>query len=207
MLKKLGSDVLGLSDIGRIVPKDEFNKTDIDDYILTEDNEEIFFVIKSRSDEYCFTNLGFLHLDGNSAVSKKRNLKRYDYYYHHINNVQLETAGAIDLDVEIHFNMGNQAFKIDVKKDQIESLKDLYKALYRISMIQNQNQEKMNMSLQAQELSSKYLEQGRLNTGTGEETLSVFESLRKSSEAYLFEKHDEYFLTDFGNVFKKYINN
>jgi len=93
-----------------------------------------------------------------------------------------------------------------VKKDQVQQLKDLYKALYRISMIQNQNQEKMNMSLQAQELAGKYLEQGRLNSGS-EETVGVFEQVRESSESYLFKKHNEYFLTDYGNVFKKYINN
>ena len=76
MFKNLAADALGLSDIGKIIPPDQFHQTDIDDYIFHEDNEKIYFVIKSKSDEYCFTNLAFIHLDGQSAVSKKRTLKR-----------------------------------------------------------------------------------------------------------------------------------
>jgi len=79
MFKNLASDALGLSDIGKIIPPSQFNQTDIDDYIFHEDNERIYFVIKSKMDEYCFTNVAFIHLDGQSATSKKRLLKRYLY--------------------------------------------------------------------------------------------------------------------------------
>ena len=37
---------------------------------MHEDGEKIYFLIKSKSDEYCFTNKGLLHLDGTSATSK-----------------------------------------------------------------------------------------------------------------------------------------
>lgn len=67
MFKSLASDAFGLSDIGKIIPPNQFNQTDIDDYIFHEDNEKIYFVIKSKTDEYCFTNVAFLHLDGQSA--------------------------------------------------------------------------------------------------------------------------------------------
>lgn len=50
MLKKLASDALGLSDIGKIIDKKDFNKVDADDYIMHEDGEQIFFLIKSRTD-------------------------------------------------------------------------------------------------------------------------------------------------------------
>ncbi|MDP3837525.1 MAG: PH domain-containing protein, partial [Methylococcales bacterium] len=57
MFKNLAADVLGLSDIGKIIEVKDFDKTDIDEYVFHEDNEKIFVVIKSKTDEYCFTNI------------------------------------------------------------------------------------------------------------------------------------------------------
>ena len=72
MLKKLASDALGLSDIGRIISPSDYDKVDADDFIMHEDEEKIFFLIKSRTDEYCFTNLVLIHFYWTSVVSKKR---------------------------------------------------------------------------------------------------------------------------------------
>lgn len=133
MFKNLASDALGLSDIGKIIPPSQFNMTDIDDYIFHEDNERIYFVIKSKMDEYCFTNVAFIHLDGQSATSKKRLLKRYPYRYHQPSNIMIETAGTMDLDAELKFSLGGMAFSIDIDKNQIEQIRDIYKALTAIS--------------------------------------------------------------------------
>ncbi|WP_164072533.1 PH domain-containing protein, partial [Poseidonibacter lekithochrous] len=76
----------------------DYNKVDSDDYIFHEDNEQIFFLIKSKNDEYCFTNRALIHVDGASAVSSKRVLKRYEYSHYTFRHVLLETAGTIDLD-------------------------------------------------------------------------------------------------------------
>lgn len=144
MFKNFASDALGLSDIGKIIPPAQFHQTDIDDYIFHEDNERIYFVIKSKSDEYCFTNLAFIHLDGQSATSKKRLLKRYPYRHYTPTDVLMETAGSMDLDVELKFvlhthstmsgkSSGNLAFSIDIDKSQIESVRDIYKALTAIA--------------------------------------------------------------------------
>ena len=75
---KMAADTLGLSDIGKIIEPKDFNKVDGDDYIMHEDGEKIYFVIKSKSDEYVFTNMGLIHVDGASAVSKKRVVKRHE---------------------------------------------------------------------------------------------------------------------------------
>ena len=72
---------------------------------FSEDGEKIFFLIKSKKDEYCFTNFGLTHVDGESAVSSKRVIKRYEYGSHRITHVTIETAGTIDLDVELKFNV------------------------------------------------------------------------------------------------------
>lgn len=141
MFKNFASDALGLSDIGKIIPPDQFHQTDIDDYIFHEDNEKIYFVIKSKSDEYCFTNLAFIHLDGQSATSKKRLLKRYSYRHHAPSDVMIETAGTMDLDVELKFTLlntgmnksGGAGFSIDIDRSQIEGVRDIYKALTAIA--------------------------------------------------------------------------
>ena len=133
MFKNLASDALGLSDIGKIIPPSQFNQTDIDDYIFHEDNERIYFVIKSKMDEYCFTNVAFIHLDGQSATSKKRLLKRYPYRNFQPANIMIETAGTMDMDAELKFSLGGMAFSIDIDKNQIEQSRDIYKALTAIS--------------------------------------------------------------------------
>ncbi len=133
MFKNLASDALGLSDIGKIIPSSQFHQTDIDDYIFHEDNERIYFVIKSKMDEYCFTNVAFIHLDGQSATSRKRLLKRYPYRYYQPANIMIETAGTMDMDAELKFSLGGMAFSIDIDKSQIEQIRDIYKALTAIS--------------------------------------------------------------------------
>ena len=116
MFKKLASEALGLSDIGTIVQPRDYGSVDADDYLFHEDGEKIFFLIKSRKDEYCFTNLALIHVDGDSAVSSKRTIKRHDYADSVIERVTIETAGTVDMDVELKFSIGGTAFSIDVRK-------------------------------------------------------------------------------------------
>ncbi|PDM37311.1 hypothetical protein CMV37_20790 [Bacillus cereus] len=71
--------------------------------------------------------------------AKKRTLRRFSYSKYQIKNVALETAGTIDLDVEIKFQMGDEHYSIDVQKKHIEELKDLYKALLKIEEISYDN--------------------------------------------------------------------
>ena len=139
MFKKVAADALGLSDLGTIIKPQDYDKVDSDDYVMHEEQEKVYFLIKSKADEYCFTNKALIHVDGTSAMSKKRTLKRYDYFNNPINAVVLETAGNMDRDVEIKFKVGEEYYSIDVDKRQIEQLKDLYKALLRIAIIQEEN--------------------------------------------------------------------
>ena len=46
MFKKLASDALGLSDIGVVISRQDFDKTDADDFIFNEVDEQIYFLIK-----------------------------------------------------------------------------------------------------------------------------------------------------------------
>lgn len=204
MFKKLASDALGLSDIGSIIDPSDFNKVDADDYIMHEDDEKIFFLIKSRTDEYCFTNKALIHIDGTSAISQKRLVKRYDYYKNLISNVFLETAGTVDLDCEIKFIIGNEKFSIDVDKKQIEQLKDLYKALIRIGHLVLENNLLLEKSNETLSLATSACGSSRMDNGNLVET---FKAINEYSFNWIKECRNTYIQKDFTDVFKNYINN
>ena len=57
MFKRLAAEALGISDVGVIIAPADYNKVDADDYLFHEDGEKIFFLIKSRKDEYLLHQL------------------------------------------------------------------------------------------------------------------------------------------------------
>ncbi|WP_028775785.1 PH domain-containing protein [Shimazuella kribbensis] len=204
MFGKVAADVLGLSNVGVVIKPADYDKVDSDDYVMHEDGEKIFFLIKSKSDEYCFTNKALIHLDGTSAISKKRTLYRYDYYQNHISNVLLETAGTVDLDVELKFKLGSEIFSIDVQKKQLEDVKDLYKALIKIAEITKENATYLQFSEQSLNLAAT-----TLSRITSEESSVVnqFKEVNAYAYTWLTEKKQTYYVKDFGFVFERYINN
>lgn len=204
MLKKFASDALGLSDIGKVIDPSDYDKTESDDYVLHEKGEKIFFLIKTKADEYCFTNLALIHVDGESAVSKKRTLKRYDYKWNQIRNVSLETAGTIDLDVEIKFVIGDTPFSIDINKNQAEKIKDLYKALVEIERIMKDN----NKYKKYAEDSLEYATRSVASTGYGQTSpAESFKSIAEFTNNWLKEINKQYNYEDFGSVFDLFIQN
>ncbi|HAX73982.1 MAG TPA: hypothetical protein DCY20_10705 [Firmicutes bacterium] len=203
MLKKLASDALGLSDIGTIVTPDKYNMVDADDYIMHEDGEKIFFLIKSRTDEYCFTNLAFIHVDGTSAVSKKRTVKRYEYYKHAVSNVLIETAGTIDLDCELKFTLGDVAYSIDVNKNQIEGLKDIYKSLIKIGQINEENHHLLQKSEKSLELAVSACGSMRHEQA---DVAQVFAQINEYSFNWMEQSKKAYAKKDFSDVFKNYMS-
>lgn len=204
MFKKMASEALGLSDIGKIIDPQDFDKTDSDDYVMTEDGEKIYFLIKTKADEYCFTNLAIIHVDGESAMSSKRTLRRYPYSQYNISNVVLETAGKIDLDVELAFTVGSIPFKIDVQKQQAERLTDLYKSLLRIAEHTHENVIIINMANDSLEKAVTVLQ----NSRTGDVALSdQYSKLTDFGFTWMTSVRNQYHVKDFGDVFEKYINN
>lgn len=204
MFKKFASDALGLSDIGKIISPADYDKADADDYVMHEDDEKIYFLIKTKADEYCFTNLALIHVDGASAVSSKSTLKRYPYAQYKISDVLLETAGKIDMDVEIKFNLGNIHFDIDVRKDQLEQLKDLYKSLLKIAEITYENEILLTTATNSLDRAGSVLQQSRTDD---QHLAKTYEDLTEFSFEWLTAAHEQYHVKDFGEVFEKYINN
>ncbi len=203
MFGRIAADALGLSDIGKIIDPKDYDKVEADDYVFHEDDEKIFFLIKSKADEYCFTNRALIHVDGKSAVSKKRMLRRYEYFLYPVKNVFLETAGTVDLDVEIKFSMGDVQFSIDVDKKQVERLKDLYKALFKISVITYENKIGLDYSVQSINMAVSAF------AGLRSESKDVVQNFKDITD-YAFEwlvVNRNKYVEDFSDVFLKYINN
>ena len=199
--------MMGMSDIGTIIEQHDFNKTDIDDYIFHEDNEKIFFVIKSKTDEYCFTNVAFMHLDGKSAISKKRMLYRYLYKHNPIKNVLLETAGTVDLDAEIKFQLGEQHFSIDIDKKQIEKIRDLYKALFTIGETCKEINRKRNVLLQSTDNVQKMFNLRELSEQAILNLPEIINHTAQQVEDYANQRIRQIENYDFSEIFDRYLKN
>lgn len=201
MFRKFAAEALGLSDIGIIVQPKDFDKVDADDYLFHEDQEKIYFLIKSKKDEYCFTNLALIHVDGESAISSKRMIKRYDYSQYALANVSIETAGTIDLDIELKFTIGDKPFSIDVRKDYLEALKDIYKALHTIGKLQRRDEVGRSHAVSAASvLGSMFKLNGTADPAT---VMAHYHAvLQALNDAVL----DQHMRKDFSGVFEKYIH-
>lgn len=205
MFKKIAADALGLSDIGIVVPKTDFDKTDADDFIFSEHDEKIYFLIKTKADEYCFTNRAFIHVDGTSAVSKKRLLRRYEYEFYTFEDVFLETAGTLDLDVEIKFTLNNEEFSIDIHKKFIDEIKDLYKVLHSISTEQKHGEYYLKVAEDSLQFAASAL--GRAGTNVPVPPADSFEQMAKFANSWLVEQKATYRKKDFSDVFELFIQN
>lgn len=204
MLKKFASDALGISDIGKVIKPEDFDKTLSDDFVLHEDGETIHFLIKSKTDEYCFTNRALIHLDGEKATSSKRVIKRYDYYQHVVSDVRVETAGTIDLDLEIKFKMGELAFSVDIDKKEGEAITDLYKSLLEISIKQASDKRQFDYAKDSLERSQDLIK----HSYTKDTVLSSeLEKATTFSNDWLNEKYDDFTQKDYKDIFMKYIRN
>ncbi|WP_250277168.1 PH domain-containing protein [[Clostridium] colinum] len=203
LFNKITSDVLGTSDIGKIISPKDFDKVEGDDYILYESGEKIYFVIKSKMDEYVFTNKALIHVDGESAISKKRQVIRYDYCKTIIQSVILETAGTIDLDAELKFYANEKFFSIDVSIKQIEQLKDLYKALVEIEICQRSLKSTFYNAIKSLELANKCV----IKDLNNQQALELIKELTKFNFEYTEQVKKEYIYCDYGYIFEKYINN
>lgn len=204
MFNRIVSEALGLSDIGKIISPCDYDKVDADNYIFHEDEEKIFFLIKSKKDEYCFTNKALLHIDGETAISSKRLLKRYEYEHNTFSNVMLETAGTIDLDAEIKFKIEDTVFSIDVEKAQIEQLKDLYKALFEIAKIQKSNAKMFDYAFKSLDIAKDAVGGSMTNSKSIAEE---FAQITEDSFDFIKQIKETYVIKDFSDIYERYINN
>ena len=164
-------------------------------------------MIKSKTDEYCFTNVAFMHLDGKSAMSKKRMLYRYLYKHNPIKNVLLETAGTVDLDVEIKFQLGEQNFSIDINKNQIEKVRDLYKALFTIGETCKEINRQRNILLQSTDNVQKMFNLRELSEQAILNLPEIINQTAQQVEEYSNQRIKQIENYDFSEIFERYLKN
>ena len=157
--------LLGLSDIGSDHQPEDYDKVDADDYVMHEDDEKIYFLIKSKSDEYCFTNTALIHLDGTSATSKKRVLKRYDYQH----PISSSYASKPPVQLISISKSNSESGKKNIQSIYIRNIskksKELYKALIKMSEINYDNAKKHSICKAKLELASTTLSKLRNTEG------------------------------------------
>lgn len=202
MFKRLAAEALGISDIGTIIGPQDYDKVDADDYLFHEDGEKIFFLIKSKKDEYCFTNYALIHVDGQSAVSSKRTVKRYEYSSQQIGYCVIETAGNMDMDVELKFSIGGTDFSIDIKKSLIEQVKDIYKALLAIAKQQHRDSVSRDNALRTLQSFGEMVKLG--NIANEQSLVAHYNAVLVNLNAIVL---DHYTTRDFSKVFERYIHN
>lgn len=162
MLNKIASSILGFSKLGVFISGDELVDTDSSNYTI-DHLEDIYYLIKTKTDEYCFTNRAIIHVDGRNSDAKRNVLHRFDYNMFWLQDIYLETASNLDIDAELRITLkdvnslkpkehikhpplkaalekeSETIFSITIHRDYIYELQALYKTLLLVKQKQFQN--------------------------------------------------------------------
>ncbi|CEG46361.1 Bacterial PH-like domain [Plasmopara halstedii] len=136
LVKGLAGDLTGSADVCKIVA--DFSKCLASDYLLP--NETIAFSMVSVKEEFTFTNMALILLEGESATTTRKLVERYDYKDNIIQSVKFESAGHVDRDCEIKFLIGNKNISIDITKSEQTSARGIYKVLELLGRAQSSNE-------------------------------------------------------------------
>ncbi|MCI5147146.1 MAG: hypothetical protein D3923_16870 [Candidatus Electrothrix sp. AR3] len=110
---------------------------------------------------------------------------------------------SLDLDVEIKFILGGNAYSIDVDKNQIEKLKDLYKSLVKIASIQHENAAFFSYANDSIKTATNSVHRASSSGNLDDQ----FKEINKYSFAWMKQAYETYKRKDFGDIFDKFINN
>lgn len=100
--------------------------------------EKIYVIFKSPRQEFIFTDRALISVRGSSSIGTKKLTERLDYSEHHISNTRIQSPGlaGTDFDGELAFNLGSYSFGIDVRRDEWENVKPVYRTLIRLQQKQ-----------------------------------------------------------------------
>ena len=116
-------------------------------------------------------------------------------------SVTIETAGTVDMDVELKFSIGGTAFSIDVRKQFLEQLKDVYKALIAIGRLQARDEESRSNAFKVLGAMSSMYRIGQV--GLPRDLPDQFNALLDNLNEAVLVRHAR---RDFGEVFGRYIH-
>lgn len=129
------SELTGSSDICQ--PVTDFAALQAKDYLS--EGELVLFALASPKEEYAFTNESLVTVCGESAMSTKRTVERYEYIFARVTQVRFESCGVTDRDCELKFLMGDRAFSIDIAKVEQPKAQQFYRVLLALSREQATN--------------------------------------------------------------------
>lgn len=112
----------------------------------------------------------------------------------------IETAGSLDMDIELKFTIGDTEFSIDVRKNFFDQLKDIYKALITIGRMQRRDEVSRDNALRCLDvLGSMY----KISQFDSEDQITQqYNGLLTTLNTALLDKHKR---RDFSPVFDRYI--
>lgn len=176
---RLMGDIVGISDIAGVVDPKDYDKTISDD--MVDESEEIFMLLKSKKGEHCFAARSIVVVEGEMAASSRRLISRYKWEDYYVHDIKVETAGTVDLDVELKFKLTNmesgdtKEYSIDIARAWLDSLVKLSKFLGVIS-------KKQKREARSRHDAEKVLESvGRIVfTETKDEVSAVYENLYRA---------------------------
>ncbi|KAL4088076.1 hypothetical protein PRIC1_012506 [Phytophthora ramorum] len=126
----------GTADVCKIIA--DFSKCLASEYLLP--NETIAFSMISTKEEFTFTNMALIKLEGESATTTRKLVERYEYKSNTLSHVKFESAGHVDRDCEIKFHIGNKDMSIDIARGEQTSAQGIYKVLELLSRAQVSNE-------------------------------------------------------------------
>jgi hypothetical protein len=116
--------------------------------------------------------------------------------------VSIETAGTVDLDVELKFTIDkDERFSIDVRKNYLEQLKDIYKALHTIGKLQRLDAHARDHAIQCLgQMGAMF----KLNEASSPDApVRFYDALLAGVNEAVLQRHTR---RDFSTVFEKYIH-
>ncbi|OWY97715.1 hypothetical protein PHMEG_00031689 [Phytophthora megakarya] len=136
LVKGLAGDLTGSADVCKIVA--DFSKCQASEYLLP--NETIAFSLVSVKEEFTFTNMALITLEGETATTTRKLVERYEYKENTLRHIKFESAGHVDRDCEIKFHIGAQSMSIDIARGEQTSAQGIYKVLELLSRAQLANE-------------------------------------------------------------------
>ncbi|MCK5729030.1 MAG: PH domain-containing protein, partial [Methylococcales bacterium] len=154
---------------------------------------------------YPTTNIALIHLDGGMAISKKKTMMRYLYKNYPVSSVRLETAGTIDLDVELKFSIKGEEFSIDVDKKQIDEVRAIYKALFSVSEGCHQIHDQMEILEHTHDAIYKMFNLRQLPDDVVPNLPDMISQTANQVELHYGHRRNEIRHYDFGSIFERYL--
>lgn len=148
----MSTDFLGKGNNCYYVPRESFSSDPSMIYLLP--GEIAFILLKSKKDEFLFTDQGLIFIDGESVTSPKRTVTRTNYCEGHLSNVVLITPGLADNDFSISFHLTTH-WRIEMAKDELENGKIVVKCLEALSIYQKRNIQHLEMEKFARSSSNR----------------------------------------------------